>query len=224
MKLSVASAGTESAALGGDIHREALVAAVQSGNCEALQHLMELGAAPLVCEEKKVTWADGHCRVFEGVTPFNQPVAGKEGLQRPLLASGDPVTGSNKKVFRKECKRKTVRVQEEQPRQTYWSRSSRGQELKENFRRERPAHISGRCPAGLALNHPASDTLMDWATDGCPVETGRNWECEELQAAVDKRAPQVSDERAGNDAAPTRGPREAAQWASSDCSVGRHQG
>ena len=133
-----------------------------------------------------MTWADGSCGMFEGATPFNQPVAGKEGLQRPLLASGDPVTGSNKKVFRKECKRKRVRAQEDQPQQTYWSMSSPGQELKESFRRERPAHVGGMCPAGLALKHPASDTLMEWATEGCPVETGKNWGVEELQAAVDK--------------------------------------
>ena len=122
------------------------------------------GIVPLVCEEKRVTWADGRCGMFEGATPFNQPVVGNEGLQRPLLASGDPVTGSNKKVFRKECKRKRVRAQEDQPRQSYWSMSSRGQELKETFRRERPAHVGGMCPAGPALKHPASDTLMEWAT------------------------------------------------------------
>jgi len=109
MKLSAASANG-SAAPGEDSPREALAAADQSENCETSQHLGKPGATPLVCEEKKVTWADDRCGMFEGATPFNQPVAGKEGLQRPLLASGDPVTGSNKKVFRKECKRKRVRA------------------------------------------------------------------------------------------------------------------
>ena len=129
----------------------------------------------MVHEEKKLTWADGCCRMFERVTPFNQPVAGREGLQRPLFASGDPVTGSNKKIFREECRQKRVRAQEEQPQQTYWNRGSKGPEWKNNVRRELPVHVGGMCPTGLALEHPASDTLVDWAMHECPVETGQNW-------------------------------------------------
>ena len=40
------------------------------------------------------------------------------------------------------------------------------------------------CPLGLAVHHPAYETLKRYATEGCPVKTGRNWTKEEINAAV----------------------------------------
>jgi len=42
------------------------------------------------------------------------------------------------------------------------------------------------CPSGLALLHPAADLLKEWATYGCPTNTGMPWTQEQMQAAVDR--------------------------------------
>jgi hypothetical protein len=41
------------------------------------------------------------------------------------------------------------------------------------------------CPSGLALNHPATDLLAEWATYGCPTCTGKRWTKEDMQEAID---------------------------------------
>ena len=45
---------------------------------------------------------------------------------------------------------------------------------------------------GLEVHHPTYETLMEYATGGCPVKTGRNWTKEEIHAAV-MRGPNESD-------------------------------
>ena len=40
------------------------------------------------------------------------------------------------------------------------------------------------CPSGLALHHPAAPLLKEWATYGCPTNTGRPWKREEMQEAI----------------------------------------
>jgi hypothetical protein len=42
------------------------------------------------------------------------------------------------------------------------------------------------CPSGLALEHPAAPTLLQYATGGCPVNTGRPWTVTEMQCAIDR--------------------------------------
>ena len=46
-------------------------------------------------------------------------------------------------------------------------------------------------PAGTAANHPAADDLREWATKGCPVDTGPVWTEEQLRAAIE-RGPHLS--------------------------------
>ena len=48
------------------------------------------------------------------------------------------------------------------------------------------------CPSGLAVHHPAYETLQKYTTGGCPVNTGQNCTKEEIHAAV-MRVPQDSD-------------------------------
>ena len=43
-------------------------------------------------------------------------------------------------------------------------------------------------PTGPALNHPAAHTLIEFGTQGCPVNCGAAWTREQLQAAVDYAA------------------------------------
>ena len=41
-------------------------------------------------------------------------------------------------------------------------------------------------PSGLALHHPAADRLLQYATKGCPAETGQDWTMDMIQAAIDR--------------------------------------
>jgi hypothetical protein len=52
-------------------------------------------------------------------------------------------------------------------------------------------HRNHMCPSGLALRHPAASTLLQYATRGCPVLTGKPWTREAMQAAID-RGPHIS--------------------------------
>ena len=47
------------------------------------------------------------------------------------------------------------------------------------------------CPTNLALHHPAASTLLEYATNGCPVNTGKLWTKEMMLAAIHK-GPHVS--------------------------------
>ena len=47
------------------------------------------------------------------------------------------------------------------------------------------------CPSNVALDHPAKEVLLQYAQDGCPVETGKQWTRQMIEAAV-LRGPHVS--------------------------------
>jgi hypothetical protein len=47
-----------------------------------------------------------------------------------------------------------------------------------------PKHRNAMCPAGLAMSHPAADTLVEWATFGCPTKTGQPWKRADLDEAI----------------------------------------
>jgi hypothetical protein len=42
------------------------------------------------------------------------------------------------------------------------------------------------CLSNLALHHPATDLLLQYATKGCPTQTGQNWTTGEMEAAIAK--------------------------------------
>jgi hypothetical protein len=74
-----------------------------------------------------------------------------------------------------------------QEESTYWKTH------KGNFKV--PDHL-GRwqgymCPSGLALHHLAASHLLQYATEGCPSNTGRPWTVEQMQDAID-RGPHMS--------------------------------
>ena len=52
-------------------------------------------------------------------------------------------------------------------------------------------HRNNMCPKGLALHHPAASTLLEYASRGCPVNTGTPWTVEQMRAAI-ARGPHVS--------------------------------
>ena len=39
-------------------------------------------------------------------------------------------------------------------------------------------------PSGEALQHPAAELLLEYATKGCPVNTGKEWTLDQLEAAI----------------------------------------
>ena len=59
------------------------------------------------------------------------------------------------------------------------------------------------CLLGLVFHHPAYETIIRYATEGCPVKTGRDWTKEEINAAVmrDTHEPALSKEAIANFAA-----------------------
>ena len=52
-------------------------------------------------------------------------------------------------------------------------------------------HRNNMCPTGLALHHPAASLLTQYATLGCPTQTGKPWSKKEMEAAIN-RGPHVS--------------------------------
>jgi hypothetical protein len=52
------------------------------------------------------------------------------------------------------------------------------------FDKSRPDHKNAICPARLAMSHPAAETLMDWATFGCPTKTGAPWSRSDIEEAI----------------------------------------
>lgn len=52
-------------------------------------------------------------------------------------------------------------------------------------------HISLMRPSGPALDHPASDMLLEYADNGCPVDCRENWSQEHIEAAL-LRGPHIS--------------------------------
>ena len=52
-------------------------------------------------------------------------------------------------------------------------------------------------PRNDILNHPAGNTLMGYAVNGCPVDCGANWPIQQIEAAISRGAhPLAKDARA----------------------------
>ena len=65
-------------------------------------------------------------------------------------------------------------------------RKALAEELMGNEAR-RPVRIRGlMVPRMRALDHPTAPLLKQYASQGCPVDVGRDWTLEELEAAVEK--------------------------------------
>ena len=112
------------------------------------------------------------------------------GLEPPSLWSGERVSGHNKRQLRRENKRKRIKRQEGQPTSSYWT--SHAGEFAMPTPRHRPTEWKGgMCPDNLALYHPAAEKLLQYATEGCPCNTGKPWTTEEVTAAIE-RGPHIS--------------------------------
>ena len=93
------------------------------------------------------------------------------------------MTSATTNVLRKENRQKRHSRQEEQVPQSYWS----NHEEKFVLPDEMPPpgkHINNMCSLGLEFRQPTYETLLKYATGGCPVRTGHNCTKEEINAAV----------------------------------------
>lgn len=122
-----------------------------------------------------------HC--IEGV---EQPATElHKGLEAPRLENGLRVCGVNKRQLRRENKARRIQLQQEQLEETYWSVFEGDFEMPE-AKEELKKWRNMMCPRGLALHHPAAGKLLQYATGGCPTNTGRDWTIEEMTAAVER--------------------------------------
>ena len=112
-------------------------------------------------------------------------------LEAPVLNNGLRVTGESTHVLRKENKHRRKVKQLGQHNEPDWWTTYNGL-FSLPAQKPRPEHYrNNMCPANLALDHPAADLLLEYATKGCPTNTGAPWSRQLMQAAID-RGPHVS--------------------------------
>jgi len=107
-------------------------------------------------------------------------------LEPPRLDStGGVVTGADTPKHRIENKQRRQATLANQAVESHWTIYKGEFELP-----DQPTpfaeHRGEMCPSGLALCHPTADLLREWATYGCPTNTGTPWTAEQMQAAVDR--------------------------------------
>ena len=114
------------------------------------------------------------------------------GLQPPTLNThpGAPVTGAQTKLLRKQNKQDRQQRQRLQNFDSVWKRQQ-GQFRIPTPKQAPRQYRNSMCPSGLALEHPAAATLLDYASGGCPTLTGNNWTREMIEEAIE-RGPHVS--------------------------------
>ena len=106
-------------------------------------------------------------------------------LRPPKLNSGQPVTGSSKGRHRIENKLRRQQAQVAQDDIDYWQ-THEGNFQAPMDKVERGSFKGQMCPAGLALEHPAADLLLQYSQLGCPVETGQDWTADMMTAAIER--------------------------------------
>ena len=96
------------------------------------------------------------------------------GLKHPVLSTGARIDGDNKRLHRRENKHRRIAKQVAQEETSYWT-WHRGQFTIPPQKPGLNTWRNNMCPSQLALHHPAAETLLQYATGGCPTITGRNW-------------------------------------------------
>src|SRR5210317_324979 len=114
------------------------------------------------------------------------------GLLPPMLKSAPdlPVTGAQTKLLRKQNKQIRQERQRLQSFDNVWKRQQ-GQFSIPTPKQSPKRYVGSMCPSGLALEHPAAATLLEYASGGCPTKTGKNWSRDMIEEAV-QRGPHVS--------------------------------
>ena len=105
------------------------------------------------------------------------------GLNQPILSTKYKVKGETTSMLRKDHRNKHHTCQEDQVPQAYWYTHEGKFKLPAELLPP-DKHRNNMCPSGLAVHHPAYETLQKYATGGCPIKTGRNCTKEEIRAEV----------------------------------------
>eukprot|EP00956_Cyclotella_meneghiniana_P026592 scaffold57877_cov41-Cyclotella_meneghiniana.AAC.3 len=113
------------------------------------------------------------------------------GLEPSTLWSGERVSGANKAQHRRQNKLNRIEKQEKQREQSYWTTHEGKFSLPMESKQGLSEWKGSMCPSNLALHHPAAKKLLQYATGGCPCNTGKPWTKDEIWAAVE-RGPHVS--------------------------------
>ncbi len=106
-------------------------------------------------------------------------------LSQPhIAATGEAITGANKNKMQAENRKRQRALQQADPG-TQWTTHGSDRVLPPCAdNKTRPPHRNAMCPAGLAMRHPAADTLLEWAQLGCPTKTGRLWTQADMEEAI----------------------------------------
>ena len=92
------------------------------------------------------------------------------------MGSAEESYDAIRKKRAKERKRLRLELQERRQGVTdYWS-THEGKGTQRPTERVYPEGFTGQMyPTGRAAEHPMGPTLKEWATKGCPVDTGEQW-------------------------------------------------
>jgi hypothetical protein len=101
------------------------------------------------------------------------------------------VVGANTDHLRKVNKTTRIAKQRDQLEEPTWWSTHKGAATLPSMPPNLTAVEHQMLPQGLALQHPAAATLLNYATGGCPTNTGGPWTTHQMQAAID-RGPHVS--------------------------------
>ena len=148
------------------------------------------GQAHLLVQEKNpltvANLAQDRPPRMRGVAPGTSPYPSQPPpLAPPLLNSGWPVTGATTDKLRIENRRHRQEAQRHHRPGSRWTKHTATFKLPPNMKGP-PPDAGTMHPSGLALHHPAADHLFQYATKGCPAETGKDWTVEMMQAAIDR--------------------------------------
>jgi hypothetical protein len=114
------------------------------------------------------------------------PDASLDGLQAPNIKEiGEARTGDMRKTMQRDNKQRRQNLKSEQPNVTQWStHEPKVANLGPTVTPQLTTYRNSMCPMGRALHHPTAELLNQWATFGCPTNTGNPWSKEEMWAAV----------------------------------------
>jgi hypothetical protein len=148
--------------------------------------------SPLGGDDGSTTSATGQAipsntNAMAGLAPPTDKVA---GLAPPTI-NANLVVGAQTDHLRKVNKSQRVLKQRQQLVEPTWWTTHEGKFVLPDALPPVPHHRNHMCPSGLAAHHPAAETLLQYATGGCPVNTGRPWTIQQMQAAID-RGPHIS--------------------------------
>ena len=132
--------------------------------------------------------------------------------------------GHHKKKLRTENRRKRRALQQAQTKPTPWMEYTGDAVLPQGADdKSRPTHRNSMCPAGLALHHPALETLLNWAEFGCPTQTSKPWSTSEMEEAIARGPHQLALTPEGLNILQRKSRRKCYQSRRTPSSYGRHE-